>query len=213
MIITYMGLQAFKIQFGDMTIAINPASKESKQKSARFGADIALISLNDVDMNGADTVAHGDRKPFTITGPGEYEIKGVFVKGFKSVSHYGGSTEDRINTIYTITLEGMHLCFLGALDTKELSPEAKEALDDIDVLFVPIAGEGVLAPALAYELAVKLSPRLIIPIQFADTSDKNLKVFLKEAGEEGRKPEDKLTLKKKDLEGKEGEVVVLTPQA
>ena len=215
MIITYLGLEAFKIQFGDTVLAVNPVSKESKRKSSRFGADIALISLNDKDMNGVDTVTHGDHKPFAVNGPGEYEIKGVFIKGFKSDSHYGlpaGSKETRINTIYSISLEGMNLCFLGALDSKDLSAETKEALDDIDVLFVPIGGEGTLSAAAAYELAVKLEPRLIIPMHYDDAGDKNLKTFLKEAGEEGVKPEDKLTLKKKDLEGKEGDVAVLLPQ-
>jgi superfamily II helicase len=44
--------------------------------------------------------------------------------------------------------------------------------------------------------------------------DKNaLKTFLKEEGSEDVKPVEKLTLKKKDLEGKEGEVVVLEAQA
>jgi len=212
MIITYLGLEAFKIQFGDTVLAVNPVSKESKRKSSRFGADIALISLNDKDMNGVDTVTHGDHKPFVVSGPGEYEIKGIFIKGFKSDSHYGGSKETRINTIYSVSLEGMNLCFLGALDSKDLSVETKEALDDIDVLFVPIGGDGTLSAAAAYELAVKLEPRLIIPMHYDAAGDKNLKTFLKEAGEEGMKPDDKLTLKKKDLEGKEGDVAVLLPQ-
>jgi hypothetical protein len=57
---------------------------------------------------------------------------------------------------------------------------------------------------------VQFSPKIIIPAHFAEVGDKGaLKVFLKEAGEEGVKPVDKLTIKKKDLEGKEGEVVVL----
>ncbi len=212
MIITYLGLEAFKIQFGDTVIAVNPVSKESSRKATRFGADIALVSLNDKDFNGVENVTHGERAPLAITGPGEYEIKGIFIKGFKSESHYGGSKEARINTIYSISLEGMNLCFLGALDSKDLSAETKEALDDIDVLFVPVGGAGVLAASAAYELAVKLEPRLIIPSHFEDAGDKNLKVFLKEAGEESTKPLDKLTLKKKDLEGKEGEVLVLLVQ-
>jgi L-ascorbate metabolism protein UlaG (beta-lactamase superfamily) len=216
MIITYLGLQAFKIQFGETVIAFNPPSKDSKQKSARFGADIALVSLNDKDFNGVENVTHGDRAPFAITGPGEYEIKGIFIKGFKSQSRYGlkeGSKDARINTIYSISLEGMNICFLGALDSKDLTPETKEALDDIDILFVPIGGEGVLSATAGYELAVKLEPRLIIPMHYDGATDKNLKIFLKEAGEEGTKPIDKLTLKKKDLDGKEGEVVVLAPTA
>ncbi|KKR65419.1 MAG: hypothetical protein UU06_C0019G0014, partial [Parcubacteria group bacterium GW2011_GWB1_40_5] len=49
-----------------------------------------------------------------------------------------------------------------------------------------------------------------IPSHHGDVGVNNsLKMFLKEAGEEGIKPVDKLTIKKKDLEGKEGEVVVL----
>ncbi|MES2087486.1 MAG: MBL fold metallo-hydrolase [Patescibacteria group bacterium] len=215
MIITYLGLEAFKIQFGDTVIAVNPISKDSKRKVSRFGADIALISLNDPDFNGVEAVTHGDRAPFAITGPGEYEIKGIFIKGFKGESHYGlkaGSGESRLNTIYSLSLEGMNLCFLGALDSKDLSAETKEALDDIDVLFVPIGGEGVLSPSLAYELAVKLEPKIIIPTHYENAQDKNLKLFLKEAGEEGIKPVDKLTLKKKDLEGKEGEAIVLEAQ-
>src|SRR3989344_8894015 len=207
MIITYLGFEAFKIQFGETVIAVNPVSKNSKHKSSRFGADIALVSLNDKDFNGLENVKHGEREPFAITGPGEYEIKGIFIKGFKGESRYNlpaNSKESRINTIYSISLEGMNLCFLGALDSKDLLGENKEALDDIDVLFVPVGGEGVISSAQAYELAVKLEPRLIIPSHFENTSDKNLKVFLKEVGEEGTKPVEKLTLKKKDLEGKEG---------
>lgn len=216
MIITYLGCEAFKIQFGDTVLALNPPSKDSKNKSTRFGADIALVSLNDKDFNGVDNVSHGEREPFVVSGPGEYEIKGVFIKGFKSFSHYGLSTggkeETRINTVYSIALEGMNLCFLGALDSKELPTEIKESLDDVDVLFVPIGGDGVLSPANAYELAVALEPKLIIPMHYDGAGDKNLKTFLKEAGEEGIKPEEKLTLKKKDLEGKEGEISVLLPQ-
>ena len=42
-----------------------------------------------------------------------------------------------------------------------------------------------------------------------DYDNGSLKAFLKEVGEEKAEVVDKLTLKRKDLEGKEGEVVVL----
>ena len=115
MVITYHGGESFKVTFGDTTVAINPISKESKLSGARFGADIAIVSLNDKDFNGVEQVTHGDRKPFLISGPGEYEIKKVFIKGFQSVSEYGGS--ERINTVYSIMLEGMNLVVLGALSS------------------------------------------------------------------------------------------------
>lgn len=203
MVITYNGAEFFKVQFGNTTVAFNPISKDSKLKASRFGADIALISLNHPDMNGADTLSFGDREPFIVSGPGEYEIKDVFIKGFESHSSYGG--KGGINTIYVLSLDGMNLCFLGALDTPELKKEIIEALGDIDILFVPIGSEGVLKPADAYRLAVSLEPKAIIPMHYDDAM---LKLFLKEGGEAGQ-PVDKLTVKKKDLEGKEGDIIVL----
>lgn len=209
MIITHHGVDFFKVSFGDTTIAVNPISKDSKIKGARFGSDITLLSLkNSLEHNGSDVTSRGDKASFIIDGPGEYEVSGVFIKGFLSKSNYGGN--EAINTIYTISLEGMTLGFLGALSEKDLSAEAKEALDGIDILVVPIGGNGVLDAAVSHKLAVQFEPKLIIPSHFIEVGDKNaLKTFLKEAGEESVKPVDKLTIKKKDLDGMEGDVVVL----
>lgn len=206
MVITYQGGYFFKVQFGDITLAVNPISKDSKLKSARFGADVALVSSQNKDMNGVDQVSFGGKEAFAITGPGEYEIKDVFIKGFASETNYGG--EKRINTIYTVQLENMNLCFLGALSTKDLPTEADENIESIDILFVPVSAD-TLTPADAYKLAVKLEPKLIIPVS---TDAAAIKTFLKEAGEDGQKPQDKLTLKRKDLDGKDADVVVLDAQ-
>lgn len=207
MIINFLGGEFVKIQFGDTILAFNPISKDSSLKTSKFGADIVLSSINHADMNGVDQVTFGDKKPFHISGPGEYEVRGVFIKGFASESGYGG--EKRINTIYSVALEGMNICFLGALSSGELPKDADEAIDGVDILFVPVGGEGVLEPAKAYKLAVSMEPKIIIPIHYGDVGGKDaLKVFLKEAGE-SPKPETKLTLKKKDLDGKDADVVVL----
>lgn len=204
MIISYQGVESFKISQGDLALAVNPVSKDSKFKPARSGADITLITTNHPDMNGRDQTSRGDKESFVIDGPGEYEVKDVVVKGFLSESQYGG--EKRINTIYMINFEGLNLCFLGALSDTKLSSETLEKLEDIDILFVPVGGEGVLDPATAYKFAVSLESSVIIPMHYDSAS---LKQFLKEGGEEKLAPIDKLVVKKKDLEGKKGEVVLL----
>jgi L-ascorbate metabolism protein UlaG (beta-lactamase superfamily) len=112
-----------------------------------------------------------------------------------------------------VSLDGMNLCFLGALGSSTLPHAAAQELDDIDILFLPIgdpdakvgAGKGLLEYDEAYKLAVQLEPKAVIPMQYNAAS---LKSFLKEAGEDV-KPVEKLTVKKKDLEGKEGEIIVL----
>jgi L-ascorbate metabolism protein UlaG (beta-lactamase superfamily) len=203
MVITYLGGECFKITQGDLTIALNPPSKNSSLKAPKFGSDIVLVSLNHEDFNGAEQMSFCDREPFVISGPGEYEVKGVSVRGFASETEYGG--EKGINTIYSIALEGMDLVFLGALGSNALPQAAKAELDEIDVLFLPVGGEGVLGHADAYRLAVQLEPKIVIPMHYTPES---LKKFLKEAGEDIA-PVEKLTLKRKDLEGKEDEIVVL----
>ena len=209
MIISYQGVEFFKVQFGNTTIAFNPISKDSKFKPTRFFADIALVSINHPDMNGTENLSYNGKNPFVISGPGEYEIKDVFIKGYSSKSKYGG--KDRINTIYSVSLENMNICFLGALSDINLSADVKEALGDVDVLFVPIGDEEVLDAAKAEKLAVEIEPKIVIPMHYGDVGSKDsLKKYLKAAGDENVKPIDKLTLKKKDLEGKEGETVVLS---
>ncbi len=203
MIITYLGVEFFKVQFGDTTLAFNPISKDSKAKNTRFSSDIALVSLNDKDMNGAENLSYNGKDPFVISGPGEYEVKDVFIKGFASKSNYGG---EKINTIYSVTLENMNICFLGALSDINLSSEVKEALGDVDILFLPIGGGDILNATQAEKLSVEIEPKIIIPMHYDDAS---LKKYLKESGEEKVEAIEKLTLKRKDLDGKEGEVVIL----
>lgn len=204
MIITYFGKQFFKITQGEMVLAFNPVSKNSKTGiNSRFGADVALISVNHPDYNGGDQLSYGDREPFVIKGPGDYEIREIFVKGVLSSVELGG--QKYINTAYVFTLDGINVVFLGALGENELSKDSREAIGNPDILFVPVGGEGVLPPKDAAKLASTLEPKLIIPM---DYSDKELKSFIKEMGDEADVTE-KLTLKRKDLEGKEGEVVVL----
>lgn len=209
MVISFLGGESLKIQFGDTVIAYNPISKDSKLKSTSFRSDIVLMSTNHVDMNGAENASRGDVPPFVIGGPGEYEVKDVIIKGYPSESTYGGKKS--INTIYLMTLEGMNVCFLGALGNAKLPSEVMEDLEEVDILVAPIGGDGVLDAEEAYKLAVQLEPHIIIPVHHGDMGGKDaLKAFLKEGGEDKPETLEKLTLKKKDLEGKQGHIVVLS---
>lgn len=209
MIITYYGVEFLKVSFGDVVIGMNPIAKDSKYKAGRFASDIALVSHKHKDFSGVENLAFGEKTPFIISGPGEYEVKGVAIKGFLSQSSYEGVSG--FNTMYLVSLEDMKLCHLGALSDAALGSEAKEQLEGIDVLFVPIGGNGLLGPERAYKLCVELEPKIIIPIYGEQDGEKALKVFLKEGGAEKITPVEKLTLKKKDLEGKEGDIILLSP--
>lgn len=205
MIITYHGGQCFKVSFGDTTLAFDPISKQAKKLDAvKFGADVAFVSLRHPDFNGVDQVAFGNKQPFVVEGPGEYEIGTVTARGYGVKTSYDGA--DRYNTVYQVRLEEMNIIFLGALRDPELDPKILSEFGDIDILFVPIGGGDVLEVPQATKLATKLEARLIIPMHYDAVA---LKAFLKEEGIESLKAIDKLTVKKKDILEMQGEVVVL----
>lgn len=207
MIITYFGKQFFKIQQGDLVVAFNPISKDSKAlgKASRFGSNIALSTINHPDYNGFDMVSHGETSPFEVSGPGDYEIRDIFIKGIMTETEI--SEKKYINTIYTLTIENISLCFLGALSEGKLSAEVRGQIESPDILFVPAGTEGLLSTSEAYKLAVSLEPKIIIPM---DYDIKTLNLFLKEGGQEKVEALDKLTIKAKELVGREGEIIVLS---
>ena len=207
MIITYHGKQFFKIQQGDTIVALNTISKDSKfkDKITRFGSQIVLSSVNHPDYNGIETVTYGEQEPVAITGPGDYEVKDIFIKGILTRTML--DKKEHINTVYNMVLEGITISVLGAL-SKPLEASEREGVENADILFVPLGdGDDLIDPKAAYKLAVSLEPGIIIPTDYTDAT---LKAFLKEAGAEKTEAIDKLVLKKKDLADKQGEVMVLS---
>ena len=199
MVITYYGAGCFKVQSGETVLAFNPPSKESEFKSPRFASDIVLVSSNHKDYNGWENIPGKTEggKPFVADGQGEYEISGIYIKGIGSNGHG--------NTVYSLTLEDISICHLGAL-SKEMDPSLKEAVGEVDILFIPIGGGELLDPQKAAGAAIHLEAKIVIPMNY---NESQLKQFIKEFGADKTESLEKLTIKKKDLVEKKGEVVVL----
>ncbi len=204
MVISYHGGECFKVSFGSTTLAFNPIGKKSKLSPVKFGSDAAFVTMWHEDFNGVEQVAHGNKEPFVVDSPGEYEIGPVTARGFGVKTTY--DKVERFNTIYQVRLEEMNIIFLGALNDPEIDTKILSEFGDIDILFVPIGGGDVMEVPQASKLAVKLEAKLIIPMHYDDAA---LKAFLKEESNESVKPVDKLTLKKKDVLAMSGEVAVL----
>ncbi|MEN9582724.1 MAG: hypothetical protein RL641_678 [Candidatus Parcubacteria bacterium] len=205
MIITYFGKRFLKLQYGDTVIGVNAPTKESpwSKKTSTFGADISISTSSDPDTAGAGTLSYGDREPFIVDGPGSYEAKGIFISG-----GFMAEVNGRRENAFSLTLEGMSIAVLGQTDTLQLPNETKEILMHPDILILPL--DGTMLPRDSYKLAMSLEPMIIVPV---DYSDDVLKQFIKEAGSDKPEVMDKLTLKRKDLEGKDGTIMLISPQA
>lgn len=186
MVITYYGISCFKIQSGDTVLAIDPFFKELGLTVPRFEAH-AVISEKEHPNYPAEKV-------FNISGPGEYEFKGICVKGI---------WVNPENTIYVVDWEGMKLAHMGNFSEKELRSETQEEIGTPDILFIPVGGNNVIDEEKAVKIINQIEPRIVIPMNYKKVDD-----FLKEIGEKVA-PEEKLTIKKKDLPNAEDTKVVV----
>ncbi len=218
MVITYYGLSCFKIQSGDIALVFDLPAKKSEFKAPRFHADIAIESHSHPGHGGASEISLGhrptgeaeDKNTFLINGPGEYEVKGIFIQGIKTFHDPVLGKKRGVNIIYVVQMENVKLCFLGDYGERDLRPEVKEAIGKIDILFAPIGGESVLEPEASKNLLNQLEPAIAIPMHY-DYGKNALKDFLAECGQKDIKPVEKFSIKKKDIpENKGTEVVILS---
>ncbi len=211
MVISWYGQSCFKIQSGDLTLIIDPFDKSIGLTPPRqIGADIVIVSHEHPDHNNVASIG-GD--PFIINSPGEYDIKGVKVRGIFSFHDNEGGKERGVNTIYIIGIENMRLCHFGDFGQKDLTEEQIEDIGNVDILMIPVGGHYTLDAKWASEIIKQIEPKIIIPMHYnvpnlnieLDSVDK----FLKEMGADKKEAVEKLTIKKKELPMEETEVVVL----
>jgi L-ascorbate metabolism protein UlaG (beta-lactamase superfamily) len=217
--IQWLGQSCFKIQvkssLGETTIITDPFSDEYGLKSPRLAADIVTISHDHKDHSDLSKIkgVAENQNPFVIKGPGEYEIKNVFVQGLPSVHDNENGKKLGSNIIYLIRAEGMTIVHLGDLGQKELSPQQLEYIEEADILFVPVGGKYTLNGAEAATLVSQIEPRIVIPMHYKipglkvdiDTADK----FIKEMGNH-KEEMDKLKIAKKDLPQEDTRLIILT---
>lgn len=206
MVITYYGISCFKIQSGDTILAFDIPSKKALVKPPRFHSDIVVQSHDHDGHNGG-----GDQQDTFLTdGPGEYEIKGMRIHGLKSFHDSFFGKKRGLNTVYVCRVENINLCFFGDFGEKELRPELKEEMGNIDILFVPIGGDSVLEPEAARNIINQIEPAIAIPMHYDRGKRNALKEFLAEMGQRDVKPVEKFSIKKKDINENGTQVVVLS---
>lgn len=206
MVISWFGLSSFKISSGNLTVVTDPFSKNVGLMPPRRQTDVVVISnIKNEAYNNSESL--GDEKTFVIDGPGEFDIKGLFIHGFPSANA----------TIYGVRMEDIRLGFLGSTKQKELTDEQLETLGEVDILFIPVGGKTVCDAEEAVTIVNQIEPKIVIPMHYAQ---KGLRIplekveqFLKEMGSTAKTAQEKLTIKKSGLpDAEHAQVVVLSPQ-
>ncbi len=122
---------------------------------------------------------------YEVTSPGEYEIGGVFITGVQTNGFNKKNTDEPRNTLFVIDYNGITLAHLGRLNRVPSQTEV-EALGNVQIVLVPVGGEGVLNAAKAAEVISLLEPSLVVPMLYSIPASlvkfDPLSKFLKEMG-------------------------------
>lgn len=173
--ITYLGHSAFKLRGKDAYLVTDPFDpKIVGLKFPQLEADIVTISHDHADHNKVDLVSGAK---IVISEPGEYEVSGVSVIGYKSFHDDKKGEVRGINTIYVIEIDNLRIVHLGDLG-HELSEKQVENLGNIDILFVPVGGDYTVGSDTAVSVVQAIEPRLVIPMHYSE-ADKNQQMFSK----------------------------------
>jgi len=181
--IIWYGHSCFRLtERGMATVVTDPYENSIGYEPLKLKADIVTVSHDASGHNYIDAVKGASH---IITGPGEFEIGGVFITGVQTDGHGKKNNGQTRNTLYVFDYDGITVAHLG--DLKQVPTQTEvEALGTVNVALVPVGGGGGLNAAKAAEVVSLLEPNIVVPMHFA-TPDVKLKLetldkFLKEMG-------------------------------
>ena len=225
--IWFYGQSCFKVKGKSASIVFDPYNEEfTGLPKLKLEADIVCVTHDHKDHNNVEAVsgaseknepsgpgAPPDRRPFVISGPGEYEISGVNIVGIDSFHDDKDGSERGKNTIYHIEIDEVNIVHLGDLGHKKLTQEQAETLSTCDILLIPTGGVYTIGYKDAPDIIAQVEPKIVIPMHYKlpglkfdlDPVDK----FMAAMGKEKAQPQSKLSISKEKLP-QEVEIVLLS---
>ena len=167
----------------------------TKKTTVIVDPKLSLVGLKDLSAKEAVEVAteprfvaNGKDTQLVIDGPGDYEIGDFSVRGVSATRHLDASSDEKMATIYRIEVGDARIALIGNI-TPKLSEEQLEALGVVDILILPVGGNGYTLDATsAAGIVRQVDPKAVIPTSYADSALKyevpqdELATFVKELG-------------------------------
>lgn len=206
--ITWYGLSCFRLnERKHAAVVTDPYNGKLGLPALKLKGDVVTISH---DAPGHNYAAAVSGVQHSLDGPGEYEIGNVFITGIVTKS----AARANSNVIFLFDYDGLKIAHLGDLD-KVPSQTEIEALEEVNVLLLPVGGGNSLNAAQASELVSMLEPNIVVPMHYKlpglNLELDELDRFLKEMGVTDPTEEDSLKISLTNLP-EETETVILTPK-
>ncbi len=159
--IQFYGANCISLTTKKATITIDDNLSDMGLKSITKNGDIALFTGHRSNLKTEPKII--------IDQPGEYEVSNTSIQGIVARAHIDEPGKQTA-TIFKIIGEDIRIAVLGHI-YPDLSDNQLEALGAIDVLIVPVGGNGYTLDGIgALKLIKKIEPKVIIPTHYDDAS-------------------------------------------
>lgn len=194
--IQYYGANCCTLTTKGLRVVIDDNLAELGLKSISKPDDILLFTGPHAPVSSSPRIV--------IAGPGEYEVAGLSIVGIAARAHID-EPDSRNATMYKIMTDDINYLLTGHI-YPDLSDEQLEAIGMIDVMIVPVGGNGyTLDPIGAMRVIKKIEPKLVIPTHYADNDvqyvvpQQTLEQALKTMGIEPKDTVSKLRFKAAEM--------------
>ena len=192
--ITWLGHSCFRLRSGDVSIITDPYSSSLGLDMGSQQADAVTVS-HDHPHHAYSEGISGD--PRVLSGPGEYELSGVYITGVMTPPSET-DPEGKRNTAYLIEMERVRLCHLGNVSSTLTSRQAEE-LTPMDVLFLPVGGGSTISTSQAAVMIHALEPRIVVPMHYSipgmeSSRLSDLEPFMREMSLRETQPQNRLNV-------------------
>jgi L-ascorbate metabolism protein UlaG (beta-lactamase superfamily) len=173
--IQWFGQSAFRLAAADTTVFIDPLG-DVAALAGRGGlnieyppiegvsADLLLVTHEHADHNGVERI---DGEPLVLRSTaGRLDSPIGEVVAVASEHDDEAGTRRGPNTIFVFELDGLRLAHFGDFGQAELRPEQRQAIGDIDLLFLPVGAGPTIGAQQAARIVEELSPRWVVPMHY-----------------------------------------------
>ena len=158
--IEYFGGNCVKLSSKNINVVADDNLEDLGQTSVSKPDNICIITNQEYIKKSPQCMFLADR-------PGEYEVQNISVKGIAVRSHID-KPEKRNATLIRLVINDVKIAITGHV-YPDLSEQQLEELGMIDVLIVPVGGNGyTLDGAGALKIVKKIGPRIVIPTHYSD---------------------------------------------
>ena len=158
------GHSCFEFEDSSLKVVVDPHDGRSLGiKPPAASADVVLMTHDHYDHRAARVISgnHED----VMARCGDFEVKGLAVKGFRTFHDGSQGSERGLNTMYRFVMDGISVCHCGDLGCIP-DPDVISEIKGVDILLVPTGETYTMEIPEVRRFIELVNPNIIVPMHY-----------------------------------------------